>query len=216
MSTTDPVELLAKDACQILVNLSADEKAAELLLKSSPRNLDGTGLIQLCLKNILDSNSSLSDIYSMILSNLTRPDTLVEEVIEELISNSSEALEILIACFTKPDFNKQNQNLDHLASVFSNITQSSKGRHLICEKDSRLVHRLLPFISYEKSLTRRQGIAGMLKNICFDTSLHEWLFGEDINSLPIIMLPLAGPEQFDDETNDKFPIELQVNLFEMS
>lgn len=51
---------------------------------------------------------------------------------------------------------------------------------------------------------------GLLRNICFDSSRHAYLLGE-IEILPIILLPLAGPDEFTDEENDKFPMELQVN-----
>lgn len=33
-----------------------------------------------------------------------------------------------------------------------------------------------------------------------------------IDILPYILLPLAGPEEFDDEENDKLPMQLQVDI----
>lgn len=57
---------------------------------------------------------------------------------------------------------------------------------------------------------RKGGIIGLLKNICFDSSRHSYLL-EDKEILSTILLPLAGPEDFTDEENDKFPIELQVS-----
>lgn len=38
---------------------------------------------------------------------------------------------------------------------------------------------------------------------------HEWLLSEDLDLLPRLLLPLAGPEPFDDEDNEKLPIDLQ-------
>lgn len=38
---------------------------------------------------------------------------------------------------------------------------------------------------------------------------HEWLLSEDLDLLPHLLLPLAGPEPFDDEDNEKLPIDLQ-------
>lgn len=49
---------------------------------------------------------------------------------------------------------------------------------------------------------------GLLKNMCFDSTRHDWLLHE-VNVLPSILLPLAGPEEFSDEDNDMFPTELQ-------
>jgi len=35
------------------------------------------------------------------------------------------------------------------------------------------------------------------------------LLGETVDLLPKLLLPLAGPEEFDEEDNDKLPIDLQ-------
>ena len=49
----------------------------------------------------------------------------------------------------------------------------------------------------------------MIKNCCFQTEHHDWLLSESVDLLPKLLLPLAGPEEFDDEEMDKLPIELQ-------
>ena len=56
---------------------------------------------------------------------------------------------------------------------------------------------------------RQHGIVGTLRNCTFDIESHEWLLSSSINLLPYLLLPLAGPEEFDDEDNDKLPFELQ-------
>jgi len=39
---------------------------------------------------------------------------------------------------------------------------------------------------------------------------HDWLLAEDgVDLLPRLLLPLAGPEEFDEEVTDKLPIDLQ-------
>lgn len=43
--------------------------------------------------------------------------------------------------------------------------------------------------------------------ICLEK--HEWLLSEDLDLLSRLLLPLAGPEQFDDEDNEKLPLDLQ-------
>lgn len=144
-----------------------------------------------------------------ILSNISRSETLVDEVMQALLEIDENILDRLVATFTKIDFNKHKQNLNYLAAVFSNLSQTSSFRHLVAKSETRLLQRLLPFICLETSLIRRGGIVGLLKNICFDTSLHEWLFSPDVDALPFILLPLAGPEEFDDETNEMLPVELQ-------
>jgi len=38
---------------------------------------------------------------------------------------------------------------------------------------------------------------------------HEWLLGDDVDLLPRLLLPLAGPEEFDDDEMEKLPVDLQ-------
>lgn len=45
--------------------------------------------------------------------------------------------------------------------------------------------------------------------ICLLTEKHPFLLSEAVDLLPKLLLPLAGPEEFDDEDNDKLPVDLQ-------
>lgn len=98
--------------------------------------------------------------------------------------------------------------------IFSNISQNPKGRELLCTPGKALVQRILPFTHHIESVKRRGGAIGLVKNICFDSARHDWLLGEEIDVLPFILLPLAGPEEFDDEENEMLPTELQVKKFD--
>lgn len=93
--------------------------------------------------------------------------------------------------------------------------------------------KLFPFLNLNNSL-RRAGVIMTLKNCCFELGnllskvlichlilfnisnlfiicleKHEWLLSEDLDLLPRLLLPLAGPEQFDEEDNEKLPLDLQ-------
>lgn len=193
-----------------MINISANETCSEALLKSAPSNQEGTGLLQIVVKNILNVNSKLTDMLLSVLSNLTRSEALVESIVHQLLQIDAAIYEKFVAAFCKVNYNQEHQTLNYLGPVFSNLSQSSTFRQLIAhQKQSRLIQRLLPFINHDTSLIRRGGITGLLKNICFDSSLHEWLLSADVDILPYILLPLAGPEEFDDETNEQLPLELQ-------
>ncbi|KAG5682279.1 hypothetical protein PVAND_011642 [Polypedilum vanderplanki] len=214
--TTDKNFVIAKDACFCLINISAENSyACDALLKSSPSNSQNTGLIQIIIKNVLDPQSELSDFLLSVLSNITRCDNpeLVENVVHIMLKIDNGIFHRLVAVFSKIDFNQRKQNLNYLAAVFSNISQSSTFRNIFGGSQNRLLQRLLPFINHESSVNRRGGITGLLKNMCFDSSLHEWLFSEEVDVLPFILLPLAGNEEFDDEINEKLPLELQFLEF---
>lgn len=38
---------------------------------------------------------------------------------------------------------------------------------------------------------------------------HQWLLGDEVDLLPALLLPLAGPEQFEEEVMEKLPLDLQ-------
>jgi hypothetical protein len=38
---------------------------------------------------------------------------------------------------------------------------------------------------------------------------HDWLLSSEVDILPHLLLPLAGPEEFTDDEMDKLPLELQ-------
>lgn len=142
----------------------------------------------------------------MVMSNVSRRHNQNEAIVDEL-EVTGNLLDQLVSSFTKLDYNLAKCNLHYLSSIFSNISQSPRGRDMFCSNENDLLQRLLPFINYENAI-RRGGIIGLLKNICFDSTRHDWLLHE-VNVLPNILLPLAGAEEYSDEDNDKFPIELQ-------
>ena len=43
----------------------------------------------------------------------------------------------------------------------------------------------------------------------FAIGYHEWLLGDKVDLLPRLLLPLAGPEEFDDDDMEKLPEDLQ-------
>ena len=38
---------------------------------------------------------------------------------------------------------------------------------------------------------------------------HDWLLSDDVDLLPRLLLPLAGPEEFDDDDVERLPEDLQ-------
>lgn len=205
---------IAKDASLCLVNISAIEKGATALVNLDvradcpPLQKPPDNIIQEILLNIFDSKSHIADQSCMILSNLSRYSHLIEKIIG-LFENSGRTLDELINVFTKISFNINAANLHYLGPVLSNLSQSHKIRLFILDKSKCVIQRLLPFTEYKDSLVRRGGVVGTLKNCCFEEEYHEWLLSEEVDILPRLLLPLAGNEEFDDEDNEKLPLELQ-------
>lgn len=217
----------------------------------------------------MDKNCSLADPCCMILSNMTRPTSLVNRIIA-LIEQTGFSWDSIVTAFTAVKYNNVGASLHYLGPVFSNLSQSVNVRRFVHAKNSRIcaiilfplvlayriivvsyqnkiykffllfnsnleicklnwqikliiififrylmgkdpcvIQRLLPFTEYTESIVRRGGIVGTLKNCCFDTDNHTWLLSPEIDILPHLLLPLAGPEEFDDEDNNKLPLDLQ-------
>lgn len=206
--------LTAGNAILSLVNLSACEDGATCLLNlkieretslllKAPDNI-----VKRCLDFILNPESDYSDASCMILSNLTRPSALVEKVVD-FILNSGVQWDEIVSVFTKNNYNKKGAKLHYLGPMFSNLTQSSRVRKYILDREKCVIQRLLPFTEYPDSIIRRGGIVGTLKNCCFEDDSHEWLLSPEVDILPRLLLPLAGGEEFDDDDNDTLPSELQ-------
>uniref|UniRef100_A0A1B0CZT4 Uncharacterized protein n=1 Tax=Phlebotomus papatasi TaxID=29031 RepID=A0A1B0CZT4_PHLPP len=166
------------------------------------------GLFKILFDSILNENDKLADPWCMILCNISRQEELVEEVLEEF-DRDPQKLNKLVTCFTRIGFNKAGCNLHYIGPTFSNFSQSAKGRSMICDREKLYFQRILPFVEFKDSIIRRGGAVGLLKNVCFDSTQHHWLLSDEVNVLPFILLPLAGPEEFEEEDNEKFPIELQ-------
>ncbi|KAJ7493163.1 hypothetical protein B0H11DRAFT_2156243 [Mycena galericulata] len=125
-------------------------------------------------------------------------------------------------------------NVHFLASVFANLTTSPAGRDFfLCPRastalapDGGLEYPLAKLVAFteHKDTIRRGGIASTIKNCVFHAPGHKAILSPDssnvsvppsssvapgIDALPYLLLPLAGPEEFDLEDQEKLPDALQ-------
>ncbi|PAV19997.1 hypothetical protein PNOK_0493100 [Pyrrhoderma noxium] len=129
-------------------------------------------------------------------------------------------------------------NLHFLSSVFANITMSSAGRIFFLSplpidplttspENGEMEYplsQLVPFVEHP-DLIRRGGVASTLKHCAFHVPAHKALLYPEselvavlpssltapgMNILPYVLLPLAGPEEFDLEDQEKLPAALQL------
>ncbi|KAF8649277.1 hypothetical protein AX16_005905 [Volvariella volvacea WC 439] len=124
-------------------------------------------------------------------------------------------------------------DLHFLASVFANVTVSPAGREFFltpCENpldgDAEKEYPLAKVVSFteHKDTIRRGGVASIIKNCCFNSKAHQAILtpssekvavapstevAPGIDVLPNLLLPLAGPEEFDLEDQEKLLEPLQ-------
>lgn len=195
---------VSKKSMAILANLFEDAEIVKKFLGTAEYSDFGTR----ALVHILDPDFDLADTLCMMLSNLTRFDDSAEIVARGILDGHLSMAEIVKA-ITHLNYNKKGAHLNHLALVVCNLTQVAQVRSCLLDEKTKLITKVMPFLSFKKSVIRRRGCAGILKNCCFESGKHEWLLGEEVDLLPALLLPLAGPEEFDEEDNESLPIDLQ-------
>ncbi|KAF6208979.1 hypothetical protein GE061_014722 [Apolygus lucorum] len=188
-------------ALKVLVNISGDEKGSRFIMDSK----DNQG--KRILKLALDPASLLGDNACKLLANLSRSQNTACSIADSVLDGPGIA-KILDAVSDKA-FNTTGQKLEYLAQVVGNLAQSPSFRTKLLDPDENYFLRVLPVINTSPSPIERFGIASAVYNCLFDKSTHEVLMGPPYEVLPILLLPLAGPEEFDAEDNDKLPLELQ-------
>ncbi|KAG7093456.1 hypothetical protein E1B28_007132 [Marasmius oreades] len=129
------------------------------------------------------------------------------------------------------DLSKRSRkgSLHFLASVFGNLTSSPTGReHFLTPRpsnplkpDSELEYPLAKIVSFteHKDIIRRGGVISVFKNCAFNARAHKAILSPEtervavspstikapgISALPYLLLPLAGPEEFDLEVRFRY------------
>ncbi|KAH9857266.1 DUF383-domain-containing protein [Lenzites betulinus] len=129
---------------------------------------------------------------------------------------------------------KREGELHFLSSVFANITTIPAGREFFLTPRSADPYvegadleyplaKLLAFTEH-KDVIRRGSVASTIKNCAFHTPAHRALLAEEnvkvtvppstiaapgIDVLPYVLLPLAGPEEYDLDEQELLPAALQ-------
>ncbi|KAJ5961100.1 uncharacterized protein N7479_008250 [Penicillium vulpinum] len=204
---------IAKNALTILINLSSDEEILKLLAEDE--------FIEDLLAKLTNVKEPNADEVAMLLANLVKSENLkkllsLKRKAPESVSTSGNAIDQLMDCFVKGAEGSLNKhaNYDYLSYVFADLSQTEEGRAYFIKRqeyDGVVPITKLTVFTEHKSDIRRKGIASTIKNVAFEVDSHPMLFAEDeVNLLPYLLLPLAGPEELSEEdTADMLP-DLQL------
>ncbi|KAJ8503064.1 hypothetical protein ONZ45_g11185 [Pleurotus djamor] len=248
---------VAHDAFRALVNLSDSPLVVPAL--SEPLFLN------FIISYILNPDSTLADLASMLLSNLTASSVPCAALISMHVpmigpypTNSrcgsspapvpypkgdpkdQLAFPLLVDAFVQGatedpsgDLSKRPRkaSLHFLATVFANISSSPAGRNLFFSPTSTdpstpleyPLAKIVVFTEHSDKI-RRGGIASAMKNCAFNVPGHRAFLTQEsvkvkvppssleapgIDALPCILLPLAGPEEFELDDQEKLLPALQ-------
>ena len=219
----DPAPVIATDACLALINLSADAATVPLLLEIPViKNLyKVTELILTCamctlqkrhqlFQLIKDKESAQADKAAQILSNLTRDLACCSAIYSQLME-ADIGVDTLVTILCQENYNTQGQQMNFLGPVLSNLSQLPEVRRHILDQQKCVIQRLVAFTEYGKSVVKRGGVVGTVRNCCFDTDHHDWLISDQVDIVPRLVLPLAGPatHTITEEEMDSLPVDLQ-------
>ncbi|EDV29347.1 uncharacterized protein TRIADDRAFT_19950 [Trichoplax adhaerens] len=199
--TKDEIENVADAAYITLINVTGDDHAANYLCKKD--------YVQSLLLYALKKTAKYADKACMILCNLTRLSQGCDTTMEILQSQDGRKIfNQLLDAFFCSGYNK-HATYHHVAAILANVTQVQAARRWILDKDKLIIQKCLPYTQYYDNAIRRRGLIAVIKNCCFESDCNEWLLGEEIDILPHLLLPLAGPEELKQEETDRLPLDLQ-------
>ncbi|XP_075271450.1 protein HGH1 homolog [Opisthocomus hoazin] len=176
----------ARDALSCLVNVSAEPAARGPLLAALP-----------ALLGLLPAGPACG-----LLANLCRERGGARRVLRGL-RELGPGLTPLLRILSEP------QPPAQLGPLLCNLSQLPEGRRGLLDRSRCSVQRLLPFTQCKDSVVQRRGVVGALRNCCFEYEDHEWLLSEEVDILPFLLLPLAGPEELPEDETERLPPELQ-------
>lgn len=144
---------------QALVNISADGEMKRHFTSQSMEHF---------LESMLRADNEFADGACMILSNLTREEAGARMLHDVMMKSSEDLLALMVDAFCNLSYNTAQCKLEYMATLLSNVTQVPAARHRLTDRRRCLLQRLLPFTGFEASKVRRGGIAGVIRNCCFD------------------------------------------------
>lgn len=174
-------------ALRCLQNVSAEPEALEPLLAALPAVI-----------RFLPAGPACG-----ILANISRERGAALRVLGGLQRDGGAGMEAVMGAMDG------NRPQPELAALICNISAVRDGREALMEPQRCAVRRLLPLVGDTDSAVTRRGAVGAIRNCCFQHEHHEWLLSDAVDVLPVLLLPLAGPEELPDHEMEQLPIELQ-------
>jgi hypothetical protein len=183
-----------------LINFAAEPQFLDQMLNNH--------VVSRIMDGLLDLDNKVRELYAILLVNVTQQVKGVHKIIQKGDTLEGYYLSKLIELFCTHDDKKEKEDaFSWIASVLNNVTQVREGRDLILEK--RVVFlKLFVYIQHPNKI-RQRGILGVIRNCLFDSRTHEWLLSDDVDILSKLLLPLRGPEVYDEDDTQRLPKLLQ-------
>eukprot|EP01138_Halocafeteria_seosinensis_P014948 gb/GECG01015259.1/.p1 GENE.gb/GECG01015259.1/~~gb/GECG01015259.1/.p1 ORF type:complete len:508 (+),score=75.75 gb/GECG01015259.1/:1-1524(+) len=194
---------IAKDALKCLINLSDHTGSLEQLFKGN--------IVDNIMSTLMEPSCENKRLCVILLSNLSHtPEGCVQILQLNDQNRKLKGLHLrrLIQWFSlDPKGSGEDDEFEYVATVLQNCSQMEDAREIVLEPSRNLLSILLQQLS-ERSVIRRRGIAGTVRNCCFEIHKKEdYLLSRSLRLIETIVTPLAGPEPQDIDDVEKMPRE---------
>ncbi|KAL9246395.1 hypothetical protein vseg_019936 [Gypsophila vaccaria] len=200
----DPKEV-SEPAAESLINLSQNSDLAKQMIS--------IGLVVTAMDLLYKQESAIKRLLVMLLVNLTQLDAGISSLLQ-IENEKLHGLNVmkLVRSFCRTPDEKQGDPFEHVGSILVNISKKEAGRAILLDPKRGLLKQIIMQFDSPSSL-RKRGVAGTIRNCCFDaeTKLPNLLLTSEF-LWPALLLPVAGNKVYSEEDTSKMPNELASAL----
>ncbi len=196
---------IAEPAIKALINFCDDSAAMQQMLSAR--------LVDAIMESLQDREFPFKRLCVMLLSNLCQTmEGCIQLLQRESVSEAGTStlglhFRRLLQWYLTPPDTLQDMAEDPFefgASIIHNCTQLVEARTIILEPERGILAALLPQLE-SKSVVRRRGTAGALRNCCFELTKVDWLLSPAVDIVSKLCVPLIGPTPFKSTESADFP-----------
>ncbi|KAJ3021420.1 UNVERIFIED_CONTAM: hypothetical protein HDU68_009630 [Siphonaria sp. JEL0065] len=213
-----PDSVLADLCCMLLNNITKDESIAKKIIPEvDPKEEDEKFKLRFNPSGIIKPVTESTAGDTKDEKKPTRKTPYLDNLLEVFVRPNS--VKAKREGSDEETAHNPNATYNFLAGVFANISMVPSGAKALRSRSNvdnviRL-SKLLPFLNHEGGwdTIRRGGCMSAVKNCCFDVqdeTTGGLLLSAELNLVPYVLLPLCGPDDFDDEDIDNLPEDLQL------
>ncbi|XP_055810083.1 uncharacterized protein LOC129880178 [Solanum dulcamara] len=197
-------KVVSEPAAQALVNLSQKPELAAKMVDMH--------MVRTSMETLFKQDCEITSLLIMLLVNLTQLDAGIDSLLQPA-DEKMHGLYVmkLVRSFCSSSYERKVDPFEHVASVLVNISKKEQGRKLLLDQKRCLLKQIVRHDS--KSLLRKRGVAGTIRNCCFEAEnqLQDLLLISEF-LWPALLLPVAGNKVYSEEDTRKMPLELASAL----
>jgi len=187
---------VAEPAVKALVNLSADAALLDQILRS--------GIVNGLMESLRDEGCGYKRVVVMLLVNLSQTPEGCDQILQRGDAGGALMglhLRRLIQWFVAPVPAGREDAFEYVGSLLQNVSQVPEARRIVLEPERGIMVPLLAQLR-SRSVLRRRGVAGMLRNCLFEAEEEKYsayLLSSAVDVLTALLYPLVGPDVFSAE-----------------